>query len=57
MSGIALWPTIVFDEEEGGLVYESRGPAGEHMTSHWQTFLPVLESRRVHCIYRRTLCP
>jgi len=46
LSGIALWPRIVFDEE-GSLVYDARGPKGEHQTSHWPTFLPLLASRPV----------
>ena len=47
LSGIALWPRIVFDEA-GSLVYDSRGhPEGEHQMSHWQTFVPYLGSRPV----------
>jgi protein arginine N-methyltransferase 1 len=47
LSGIALWPRIVFDEA-GSLVYDSRGhPDGEHQMSHWQTFVPYLSSRPV----------
>jgi SAM-dependent methyltransferase len=44
LSGIALWPRIVLDEAKT-LVYDSRGPAGEHQTSHFPTFLPLLSER------------
>jgi len=45
-SGIALWPRIVFDEA-GTLIYESRGPKGEHQMSHWQTLVPLVGDRPV----------
>ena len=43
LSGLALWPRLVLDEE-AALVVESRGPRGEHRKSHWQTVLPLLSA-------------
>jgi len=45
LSGIALWPRLVFDESET-MIYQSRGPRGEHQPSHWQTLLPLLAVER-----------
>merc|ERR1711965_94519 len=44
MTGIALWPTIVF-EQDRSVVYETRGPLGEMRLSHWPTVLPPLRER------------
>mmetsp|Transcript_15308 Transcript_15308/g.45887 ORF Transcript_15308/g.45887 Transcript_15308/m.45887 type:complete len:429 (-) Transcript_15308:74-1360(-) len=44
LSGIALWPRIVFDEA-GTHVYDTRGPTGEQQLSHWPTVLPPLAPR------------
>ena len=44
LSGLAMWPRLVLDEE-ATLVVDSRGPLGEHRKSHWQTVLPLLAAR------------
>ena len=44
LSGIALWPRIVLDEDRS-LVYNSRGEQGEAQQSHFPTFLPLLSER------------
>lgn len=44
LTGIALWPTIVF-EPDRSVVYETRGPRGEMRLSHWPTVLPPLRER------------
>ena len=41
LTGVALWPRLVFDEA-GTRVYDTRGPRGERMRSHWPTVLPPL---------------
>lgn len=46
LSGVALWPRIVFDAE-GTVAYDCRGPRGEQMVSHWPTVLPPLAARPV----------
>ena len=43
-SGVAMWPRLVLDPA-GTLVVESRGAAGEHQKSHWQTVLPLMAGR------------
>ena len=40
-SGLAMWPTLVLDDDAATLV-KSRGANGEAQKSHWQTVLQLL---------------
>jgi hypothetical protein len=42
LSGIALWPRLVLDEDETIVVNSRRYPDGAHQRSHWQTVLPIM---------------
>lgn len=45
MSGIALWPRIILNEN---IIIDSRGYGdGSHQRSHWQTVLPIVNDRPI----------
>ena len=45
LSGIALWPRIILNEN---IIIDSRGYGdGSHQRSHWQTVLPIVNDRPI----------
>ena len=47
ISGIALWPRLMLDDDDAQIISARHYPDGGHQKSHWQTVLPIMSPEPV----------